>query len=152
VYTCILVPIDHSAQGQRGLEEAIKLAAALSAKIRLVHVVDLRALVHGVSSYVSAEQLIEDWTAAGERLIAESAARVREAGVTVESVVCSDPALRICDAIVDEATRSKAELIVMGTHGRRGVSRLLMGSDAELVLRESPVPVMLVRSGDTQPG
>lgn len=146
MYTCILVPIDHSPQGQRGLEEAIKLAAALSSKIRLVHVVDLRLLIHGVGAYVPAEQLIEDWKAAGERLVAEAAARVREAGVAVESVVLCDPALRICDAILGEAVGAKAELIVMGTHGRRGFSRLVMGSDAELVLRESPVPVLLVRS------
>jgi nucleotide-binding universal stress UspA family protein len=146
MYDCILVPIDHSAQGQRGLDEAVKLAEALSARVRIVHVVDLRVLIHGVGAYVPAERLIEDWKAAGERLVAEAASRVKAAGVAVETVVCCDPAVRICDAICDEATRAKAGLIVMGTHGRRGFSRLVMGSDAEMVLRESPVPVMLVRS------
>jgi nucleotide-binding universal stress UspA family protein len=50
------------------------------------------------------------------------------------------------DAIVAEAKKWKADLIVMGTHGRRGVRRLVMGSDAEQVLRETPVPVLLVRA------
>jgi nucleotide-binding universal stress UspA family protein len=57
-----------------------------------------------------------------------------------------DPTLRVCDAILEEAKRSKAELIVMGTHGRRGLTRVALGSDAELVLRESAVPVLLVRA------
>ncbi|MGY4829097.1 universal stress protein [Sphaerotilaceae bacterium SBD11-9] len=151
MYACILVPIDHSSQGQLGLEEATKLAAALAAKIRLVHVVDLRMLIQGVAGYAPTEQLIEEWKAAGEKLVAEACARVREKGVAVESVVLCDPALRICDAIIEEAKKAQAQLIVMGTHGRRGFSRLVMGSDAELVLRSSPVPVMLVRGEEPQP-
>jgi nucleotide-binding universal stress UspA family protein len=53
--------------------------------------------------------------------------------------------MRVCDMILEEARQSGAELIVMGTHGRRGLSRVALGSDAELVLRESSVPVLLVR-------
>ena len=51
----------------------------------------------------------------------------------------------VSDVILDEARKWRADLIVMGTHGRRGVNRLLLGSDAERVLRSAPVPVLLVR-------
>jgi nucleotide-binding universal stress UspA family protein len=53
---------------------------------------------------------------------------------------------RVADAIVEEARRSRCDLIVIGTHGRRGVSRAMLGSDAENVVRSSPVPVLLVRA------
>jgi nucleotide-binding universal stress UspA family protein len=52
---------------------------------------------------------------------------------------------RIATVVVDEARSSGCDLIVMGTHGRRGFNRLALGSDADLVVRESPVPVLLVR-------
>lgn len=57
--------------------------------------------------------------------------------------------MRVCDLIVDEARRCGAGLIVMGTHGRRGLKRVALGSDAELVVRVSPVPVLLVRDDES---
>ncbi|MCG3189203.1 MAG: hypothetical protein LKCHEGNO_01489 [Burkholderiaceae bacterium] len=66
-------------------------------------------------------------------------------------MACAETALndtftaRVCDVVVQEALEWKADLIVIGTHGRRGASRLLLGSDAEQVLRLAPVPVLLVR-------
>jgi nucleotide-binding universal stress UspA family protein len=53
---------------------------------------------------------------------------------------------RVADVVVEEAAKSGCDLIVMGTHGRRGFSRLALGSDADLVVRSSPVPVLLVRN------
>ena len=55
-------------------------------------------------------------------------------------------AARVCDLIVQQAGERKCDLIVMGTHGRRGIAHALIGSDAEQVLRMSPVPVLLVRT------
>lgn len=146
MYAHILVPIDHSPFAQQGLAEAIALAGALGSTIHLFHVVDLRALMYGVSGYAPPPQLIDDWTAMGERLVAQASDRVRQAGLPVETKVLCDPAQRISDAILAEAHTCAASLIVMGTHGRRGLTRLVLGSDAELVLRSSPVPVLLVRS------
>ncbi|NDZ18444.1 hypothetical protein C7T35_07685 [Variovorax sp. WS11] len=57
---------------------------------------------------------------------------------------------RIANVVVDEARSSGCDLIVMGTHGRRGFSRLALGSDADLVVRQSPVPVLLVRDDPEQ--
>lgn len=148
MYARILVPIDFGSQAQRGMAEAIALARALGSKLRIVHVVDVRGMLQSMSSYTPTPrpQLIEEWRAIGEDLVAKAVAQVREAGIEADSVVVCDSALRIADAVVREAQAFQAGLIVMGTHGRRGLSRLVMGSDAELVLRNSPVPVLLVRS------
>ena len=72
-------------------------------------------------------------------------------GVAAGGAVRCDPGLRVCDLIVREAHDVDAKLIVMGTHGRRGLLRLTLGSDAELVLRHSPVPVLLVRGREPGP-
>lgn len=144
MYSRILVPIDDSPTAQRGLEEALALAATLGSTLHLLHVVEAMLLIGEVSAYVPADRLLDDLRAVGERLVAEATAKARAKGVAVDGAVRCDPALRVCDVIVDEAKSAQADLIVMGTHGRRGFKRLALGSDAELVLRESPVPVLLV--------
>jgi len=147
MYKHILVAVDDSEPGQRGLDEAIALANALDSQLHVMHVVDVRALITSVAGYAPDQRLLEDWTAMGELLVAKAVERARQRSVATDSVVVCDPALRVCDAILQQATRCSAGLIVMGTHGRRGLSRLALGSDAELVLRESPIPVLLVRAG-----
>ena len=146
MYSHILVPIDDSAPAQRGLTEAISLARAIGSQLHMLHVVDLRALITSGAGYAPAPQLTADWKAMGELLVAKAVELARLQGVAADSAVTCDPTLRVCDAILEEAKRSEAELIVMGTHGRRGLTRIALGSDAELVLRESPVPVLLVRA------
>lgn len=145
MYSRILVPIDGSATAQRGLDEAMSLARELDSALHLLNVVDARLLIGAVSDYMPPGALLDDWRAAGERLVKEAVSVARERGITVDGVVQCDPSLRVCDVIVKEAKASRVELIVMGTHGRRGFKRVALGSDAELVLRESPVPVLLVR-------
>ena len=145
MYSRILVPIDGSSTAQRGLDEAAALARELGSTLRLLNVVDARLLIGEVSAYMPPDQLLNDWRAAGERLVAQAVEAARSKGIAVDGVVRCDPGLRVCDMIIEEATRCRAELIVMGTHGRRGFKRVALGSDAELVLRESPVPVLLVR-------
>lgn len=145
MYARILVPLDGSATASRGFQEACALAKRLGSTLHLLHVVDARLLIAEMSVYLPPDQMLQSWRSAGEKLIGEAIAQAREQGLTADGVVRSDPAQRVCDVIVQEATNAKAELIVMGTHGRRGFKRVALGSDAELVLRESPVPVLLVR-------
>lgn len=145
MYPLILVPIDDSSVAQRGLDEAIALARRLGSSLRLLNVVDARLLIGEVSSLISPDDLLRHWREAGERLVAEAGARARAKGIAAEGVVRCDPGMRVCDLIVQEAKTADARLIVMGTHGRRGLRRVALGSDAELVLRDSPVPVLLVR-------
>lgn len=148
MYDKILVPIDGSTTADRGLDEAIALARRLDASLRILNVVDARMLLGNVTETASPDHLLEAWRREGERLVAAAHDRAREQSVASDTVVRCDPGQRVCDLIVDEARQCKARLIVMGTHGRRGLKRLALGSDAELVLRDSPVPVLLVRDGD----
>ena len=148
MYERILVPIDGSPTAQRGLDEAIALAARLGSTLQLLHVIDARLLVPEISVFAPPPQLLEDWRTAGEKLLAEAVQRARSRGVAAEGTVQCDPGLRVCDLILNAARAAGIGLIVMGTHGRRGLRRLTLGSDAELVLRESPVPVLLVRAQD----
>ncbi len=152
MYSRILVPIDGSATSRRGLDEAIALARRLGSSLQLLNVIDARMLIGDVAIYAPPNQLLDDWRAAGDKLLADAAAQARAQGVAADVKLRNDPGQRVCDLILDEARDSGAGLIVMGTHGRRGLSRLTLGSDAELVVRASPVPVLLVRAQDADSG
>jgi len=149
MYARILVPVDGSGTSERGLEEAIALARRLGSSLHVLNVADAREPGAEASTYAPSSQLVEDWQIAGERLVPEAVARARSQGVSAQGVVRHDTTQRVCDLIVQEAKNIAAGLIVMGTHGRRGAARLALGSDAELVARASPVPVLLVRGSST---
>ena len=83
---------------------------------------------------------------AGKQLVADAEAMVREQGLKAESVILEIMGGRAADSIVAEANTWGADLIVLGTHGRRGARRLVMGSDAEEIVRTARIPVLLVRS------
>jgi nucleotide-binding universal stress UspA family protein len=144
MYERILVPVDGSPTSNRGLAEAIQLAKLTGARLRLLHVVDLFAIAMGAEGgYVGdALSLLRE---SGEQILAAARGQVEAAGIGVEVAHHETSEGRVCDLIIEEAVQSKAELIVMGTHGRRGVRRLALGSDAEMVARMAPVPVLLVR-------
>jgi len=148
MYKRILVPVDGSATSARGLEQAIRLAKDQGARLRLVHVVEEYVVVQSTGvpeagSYVG--DLIDSLQAEGKKIIAKATALAGQRGVKADGVTFESFSSRSSDYIVREAKRWKADLIVMGTHGRRGVNRLVLGSDAEIVVRTSPVPVLLVR-------
>ena len=79
-------------------------------------------------------------------MLQEASTQVRAAALEVETELVENYAGRVSDLIIDKAREWGAQLIVLGTHGRRGVGRMLLGSDAEQILRQSPVPVLLVRA------
>jgi nucleotide-binding universal stress UspA family protein len=146
----ILVPIDGSPTSNRGLDEAIGLASDQHAKICLLHVVDELVLTGADAMlYVPAnyfDDFIRASRAGGEKLLARAEAKVRKRGIEVDTVLLETVGRPVADLIIKQAKKWRADLIVLGTHGRRGFSRLVMGSDAELVLRETHLPVLLVRS------
>jgi nucleotide-binding universal stress UspA family protein len=135
----ILVPTDFSAGSRAALEEARELERKVGAEIVLVHVLDTSGLY--VPRYVHCH--VEDL--AGP-LRADAEARLRalasEAGVARFEVLEGQPAPAICQA----ARRLPADLIVIATHGRTGLTRLFLGSVAELVVRTAPCNVLVVRS------
>lgn len=154
MYRKILVPVDGSPTSNRGLQEAIKLAKLTGARLRLMHVVDELALASGLeAATMLTGEMVQMLRDSGARLLAKAQARVDKAGVPVDTVLADSLAGRICDQVADQARSWHADLIVLGTHGRRGFGRLLLGSDAEMIVRLATVPVLLVRAPEAaKPG
>lgn len=149
MYTHILVPIDGSPTSDRGLEEAIKLARLTGAQLGLMHVVDEFVYATGMEGFgAMTADLTTLLRESGQKILDTAKARVKACGVPVETALFDSFAGRVCDLVVAEATSRQADLIVLGTHGRRGIGRVLMGSDAEQIVRLAPTPVLLVRGGE----
>jgi nucleotide-binding universal stress UspA family protein len=146
MYQRILVPIDGSKTAERALHEAVKLAAG-KAKLRLVYVIEaIYPLDAEGYAYIDYEALQEAVRSTGERTLAQAVETVRRSGITAETALLEEPGERVANVIDDEAVSWKADLIVIGTHGRSGLGRLLLGSVAEGVVRGASVPVLLVRA------
>ena len=146
MYKKILVPIDGSSTSNLGIREALKLARDQRAKLRLVHVVDELVIVSSPDAVVPVGDIVGVLRDAGRKILDRSAALVRKAGSNADTVLVERFGGRAADSIIAEAKKWRADLIVLGTHGRRGVRRMVLGSDAEQVVRSANVPVLLVRS------
>jgi nucleotide-binding universal stress UspA family protein len=148
MYGRILAALDGSQTSEHALRHAITLASEQRAKLRLLHVVDELGVNLGETPTPDAF-----WVAArrgGDRVLNEARTRASLAGIDAETKLLeirSFGALmrRVADVIVDEAERWPADLIVIGTHGRRGLKKMLLGSVAEGVLRMSSTPTLLIR-------
>lgn len=143
----ILVPIDGSHTSILGLQEAIKVAKSQKATLCLLHVIDEFVMMpdpSGAAAYT--ESVLKALRVGGREILSRAEAIVRKKGLRARSVLIENLTYRVADVIVEQAKKWDADLIVLGTHGRRGVRRLVMGSDAEGVVRTTPVPVLLVRS------
>lgn len=146
MYRRILVPVDGSPAGEAGLREAVKLAAGRPrAAIRLVHVMEPLPALQGMEVIVT-DALIRSLTGLGEKVLRNAKSFVERKGLRADTVFHRRAVQRAADGIVHEAKKWKADVIVMGTHGRRGLSRAVLGSDAESVVQAASVPVVLVRA------
>jgi len=149
MYKRILVPCDGSAPSRAGLREAIALAAGSGATLVVLHVVSELPLLMGSEAYVNYGELSEILMKTGQEIAQEAARAAEKAGVKCELQVIDGGATPVCDVIVDQIAAQRCDLLVLGTHGRRGLKRLTLGSDAELVLRRASVPVLLVKAAET---
>jgi nucleotide-binding universal stress UspA family protein len=142
----ILVPVDGSETSAAGLSKALDLALEQKATLHLLHVVDETVLTQSViaGGYMS-EDVLNSFLEGGRKILDDAADSARKRGATVNPILVEDIAETVADVIVSQANKVKADLIVIGTHGRRGVRRLVLGSDAEGVVRQAEMPVMLVR-------
>lgn len=147
----ILVPIDGSRTSDLGLDEAIRMAQRERATLCLLHVVDESVLSRNLEvSGAAVERLLESLRESGQVILARAASRLRKRRVRFKTVLVENILRDVAGVIVGQAKKWRADLIVIGTHGRRGLTRMVMGSDAEGVVRMTPVPVLLVRSGTRQ--
>jgi nucleotide-binding universal stress UspA family protein len=145
MYKRILVPVDGSETCEKALASALRLAEESEGCVHLVHVLDELAYLSGYESSADLLQVARDYA---QKVLADAAQKARAAGVPADTKLMELPGGRLGELIAGEARNWQADLVVVGTHGRRGVSRVLLGSGAEQVLRLSPVPVLAVRSSE----
>lgn len=141
----ILVPVDGSATSNTALQQAIQLANERHAQLRIVHVVDEVSMTLDVQTIM--DDFIKAVREAGKGILQTAVSIVRDAGLKVESQLLeiTAPGKHIADVLVEDAQQWPADLIVIGTHGRRGINRLLLGSVTEKVARLATTPVLLIR-------
>jgi nucleotide-binding universal stress UspA family protein len=152
MYRRILVPVDGSTASNAGRTQAIGLARTEGARLRFLNVLD-ESLGFGSPDIeaVNMGELLKSMRELGEKSVEEAVALAGRKGLRADTAVLPSRGRRASDVILEEARKWRADLIVMGTHGRRGFNRLLLGSDAERVLRDTPVPLLLVRDGHMKP-
>lgn len=146
----ILVPIDGSPTSAAGLRQAISLAENQGATLYLLHVVDEFLVTRGFdgTTFVTGREVdavVAALRKQGKKLLDKAAETAKRRSVKYEILLVDTFGNAVADVITAQARKRRAGLIVMGTHGRRGITRLVLGSDAEAVVRSARVPVMLVR-------
>lgn len=139
----IVVPLDGSIYSEAALKSASFMARAFNAEIKLVTVEEVPLPIYPGET---ASQLLVETRGDEERYLAARAHQLREEGCSVVTKILPPgaPAQRI----LEEVQRDRADLIIIGSHGRAGLTRVLLGSVAERLARESPCPVMIHRLQD----
>jgi nucleotide-binding universal stress UspA family protein len=143
MYKRILVPVDGSETSNRALVAALQMARDSGGRVRIVHALDELAYLTG---YEFSADLLKVAREYATKVIDDALEMARSAGVPAESRLLETPGGRLGELVAEEARTWEADLVVVGTHGRHGVSRVLLGSGAEQVIRLAPVPVLAVRS------
>jgi nucleotide-binding universal stress UspA family protein len=146
IYRRILLPVDGSPASDRGAIEAVHLARDQAAALLILYVIDRLPFFAGDNDLSHSKNLMDIFCEAGEEIVCDIRTRAHAENIEAQTRVIEAVSTRVADTILEQALEWRADLIVMGTHGRRGITRLYLGSDAELVVRNSPVPVLLVRA------
>lgn len=148
MYQKILVAVDGSHSSELALGQAVTVAKAMGAEVRALFILDVGGMAQG-SAGTEASQCARALREEGERVLADTATRLAQAGVAhgVQLTTAGEGAGAVAAAIVAESESWDASLIVLGTHGRRGVKRMVLGSVSEGVVAGTLRPVLLIRSG-----
>ncbi|WP_369907588.1 universal stress protein [Limnohabitans sp. Hippo3] len=141
----ILVPLDGSRTASKALDYALKLAQADQAELRLVYCIDELSLLSNHEYSGEIAQLARE---NGHKVLESGMALASTAKVEADTRLIDRVGQRLGESVADAADEWGADLVVIGTHGRRGIGRVLLGSGAEQVMRMSPVPVLMVRGFD----
>ena len=142
----ILVPVDSSETSKLALKESIKFAKEWGSSLRVVYVMDVFN-IYSEAEYISYGDMQKSLQHEGEKVFEGAKKILKSSGVSFGQhlIKTSVRNPRIAEAISADADKWKADLIVVGTHGRRGFSRFLLGSVAESIVRVAAKPVLLIR-------
>lgn len=148
MYKKILIATDGSEPSAQAVQHGVNLAKALGAEVLMVNVTEIwsalevaRAAESGISDPIEQYEKLAD--RAAEKTLADASAVAKKAGVTCSTLHVRDQAA--AEGVVTAARDNRCDLIVTGTHGRRGVNRIILGSQAIKVLHHSEIPVLVVR-------
>ncbi|MDO8312766.1 MAG: universal stress protein [Sideroxyarcus sp.] len=147
MYKRIAVAVDGSDTSTIALNEAVSLAEVMGSTLLLLHVCEEMPVVWNIEGMTAwpMTDVAKVFIETGKQLLKKDKARVAGSGISVETRLVEDYSGRIGAVINEEAERWLADLLVVGTHGRKGLDHMLMGSVAEGVIRTASVPVLLVR-------
>lgn len=149
MYKRILVPVDGSETSNKALVAALQLAREGGGSVRLAHVLEDLSYLAGYEQFGGySGDLLGIMQEAGNRILHDGLDIAKAAGVQADAMLFDKLGERLPEVIAGAAREGNADLIVLGTHGRRGVGRALLGSGAEQILRQAPVPVLVVRSAE----
>jgi len=149
MYQRILVPYDGSPPSRIGLAEALEISRQTGAKVCVVHVIDELLGATGFEPYaVYAQDVLTRMRKTGMSLLEEARAQAETQGLTIETRLAESGGHQLVDRMIDQARAWRADLIVIGSHGRRGAAHLFMGSDAEHLMRLAPIPVLIVKPAE----
>ena len=145
-----MVPLDGSALAEQAVPVAAAVAADLGVPVHLLRVLDVDALratvqagIHAAAAYVRSQEAVQHHA---EEYLAEQAQELRNRNRTATTeVLTGSPAVTLLDAI------RRDDLVVMTSHGRGGVRRMLLGSVADKLVRAAAAPVLLVRANEPEP-
>lgn len=144
LYTRILVPLDGSPTSDSALDQGIALARLCGASMALVMVYDPYPYIAAAAEYASYQvELAEDLRREAEQTVSAARSKVEAAGLLVSTQVID--VQKVWRAILDVAQAEQVDLIVMGSHGRSGLDKLVMGSVTQRVLQHTHLPVLVVR-------
>jgi nucleotide-binding universal stress UspA family protein len=145
MYKRILVAVDGSPISNKALTHALQMARDAGGQVLLVHVVDELAYITGYEPFGGySGELIRVMKESGAKVLNDAVTIARAAGVEVEGRLFDNFGERLGESVADAAKHWSADLIVVGTHGRRGIGRLMLGSGAEQIVRLAPAPVLIV--------
>lgn len=146
MYNHILVPVDGSSTSDLAVQEAIKMAKdQQQTQLRFVHVVEEARVFWYSEGYFDITSLQASLREAGKNILGKAETLAQQAGVTSQTKLLEADGERTARVIVEEAESWPSDVIVMGTHGRRGFDHLIFGSVAEGVVRIAPMPILLIR-------
>jgi nucleotide-binding universal stress UspA family protein len=149
MYKRILVPVDGSQTSNRALVAALQMARDGGGSIRLIHVIEELAQVIAYDPYGAYPgDLSKVMRENGQQILTKALDITRSAGISADQRLVEAAGQRLAEAVNKEAAAYGADLIVLGTHGRRGIGRVLLGSGAEQIIRSAQVPVLVIRADE----